>query len=273
MNQIFFTGYDAVHQSDFVFDNPDGYDCYLFLLTRTPAEFWCDGKLVAYPAGSAILYPPKHKIYYRACDTTYSNDWIRFASDEAYATNFPLKGVPFPVTDPEYCHNLVQLITWESSFQSEHSQMIISNLLKTLFLKIFDDSTLQEHSSLGHELLNLRKDIMNRPWLPWTVQSMADQLHISAGYLHSLYKQKFGVSCMDDVIEGRIRNAKDILVYTDMSIAEIATDCGYNNTEHFNRQFRKRTGMTPSEFRDQATKQHCEIKNTSLYRNVSHLNY
>ena len=64
-----------------------------------------------------------------------------------------------------------------------------------------------------------------------------------------LYKQQFGVSCMDDVIDFRLRKAKDLLAYTGHSIAEIAEQCGYKNTEHFCRQFRKNAGTTPGRFR------------------------
>ena len=78
---------------------------------------------------------------------------------------------------------------------------------------------------------------------------MAEQLHISPGHLQLLYKQQFGISCMDDVIDFRLRKAKDLLAYTEQSIAEIAEQCGYKNIEHFCRQFRKNTDTTPGRFR------------------------
>lgn len=252
MNHIRYAGYDASHPADFVFDIPEGHDCYLFLLTHTRAEFWVNGILSEYPAGSAILYPPGYKIYYRACSTSYVNDWIRFDTDESYAAALPLKGIPFPVSDPEYCHSLVRLLTWESSFLTDNSPLIISNLLHTLFLKLFEDSARQEHDIHGQKLLALRKDILNNPGLPWKVQDMACRLHISAGYLQLLYKKKFGVSCMDDVIKSRIHKAKELLLYTDDTAAEIAASCGYPNPEHFNRQFRKYTGISPGAFRKTA---------------------
>ena len=39
MNQIYFTGYDAVHPDDFIFDVSEGYDCYLLMNPSTPAGF------------------------------------------------------------------------------------------------------------------------------------------------------------------------------------------------------------------------------------------
>lgn len=268
MNHIYFTGYDAKHANDFVFDVPQGYDCYLLLITNTPAKFWIDGKIEECPGHYAILYPPHHKIWYAASMGYYGNDWIRFASDETFVSNFPLSCRPFPVSDPDYCHNLIQLLTWETSqldgtareyhyagsevipdTEYEQGNLIISQLLRILFLKLRDDVLNLTAPTHNHELLTLRRQIYNNPQLAWNVPEMAKQLHISAGHLHMLYKQKFGVSCMDDVIEFRLRKARELLTYTDLSIAEIAEQCGYRNVEHFCRQFKKCVGITPGKFK------------------------
>ena len=55
---------------------------------------------------------------------------------------------------------------------------------------------------------------------------------------------------MQDVIKNRIILAKDNLANTDYSIKKIANICGYSNTEHFSRQFKKETGMSPKQYRE-----------------------
>ena len=50
MNHIYFAGYSAVHPADFVFEVPEGYDCYLLLITSTPARFRVNDQIVADPA-------------------------------------------------------------------------------------------------------------------------------------------------------------------------------------------------------------------------------
>ena len=185
---------------------------------------------------------------------------------------------PFPVSDPAYCHSLIQLLTWEACpwtaalrtdrhageivdipagaeneemppFTPHHDNPIVSQLLRILFLKLREDVLHHAAAPHDHELLMLRRQIINDPQLPWSVAEMAKQLHVSTGHLQLLYKQKFGISCMDDVIECRLRKAKDLLIYADQSIAETAVSCGYQNTEHFCRQFRKYVGTTPGGFR------------------------
>lgn len=248
MNNIHFIGYSAEHPEDFVYDFPleDGY---LLLLTSTPAEFLVDDCLQEYPANSAILYAPGQQVYYKACGLIYRNDWIRFSSTEAFVTHFPVIGKPFPVSDPEYCHNLFKLLTWESSFSSRDSELIISNLLHSLFLKLHQDSSNRQTTPHATELTLLRKRILNNPQADWNVEQIAKELHLSTGHLQLIYKKSFGVTCMDDVITGRIQMAKERLIYTTNTILEISETCGYHNVEHFCRQFRKYVGCSPSSFR------------------------
>ncbi len=252
MNEIDFIGYSGEHPSDFVYDVPGGHNCYLLLLIKSPAEILVDGELKQVPSNTAILFTPGHHIYYRAYKEEYRNDWIRFHSDESFVEQFPLQNVPFSVSDPEYCHTLIKLLTWESSFTSAGSEAVITNLLRVLFSKLHENSISSVSNLHAHALMNLHKKIYNHPQLPWSVSQMSRELHLSAGYLQALYKKMFGSSCMDDVIEGRLHRAQDQLMYTTKPIQEIAENCGYNNVEHFCRQFRQFVGCTPGKFRKSA---------------------
>lgn len=249
MNTIHFIGYSAVHPSDFYFETTTAPGQYTLLLVSTPVQFLLDERWLEYPAGTAILYAPGQSICYRACRETYQNDWLRFSSDDPLVTQFPLTGIPFPVSDAAYCHNLFKLLTWEASLSSADSDLIIANLLQALFLRLRQDTARRETSVHAARLLQLHKKIYNSPHLPWNINSMADELHLSAGYLQILYKKMFGISCMEDVIACRIRMAREQLTYTDKPVTEIADACGYRNVEHFCRQFRQQTGLTPSAFR------------------------
>jgi len=253
MTKIDSVGYDAVHPDNFRYDIPEGFQNYILVVTTTPAYFWIQGTVTEYPAHTAILYPPGQKIWYGASREIYSNHWIRFSSDESFVLNFPQQGIPFPVSDPEYCHRLFQLLTWENQ------ELVISSLLRILFDKLHEDLSKEQNGSHDHELLSLRRRISTSPEYHWNVSEMADELHISAGHLQFLYKQKFQISCMDDVIHFRLQKARDLLTYTTQSIAQIAEQCGYNNTEHFCRQFRKLMKESPGKYRKTAAGQENKI--------------
>jgi AraC-like DNA-binding protein len=252
MTNIFYVEYDAAHASNFVFDVPEGHNCWLLVVTHTPALFWVNGELKEYPAHSGVLYHPHQKIYYRACAEQYKNDWIRFESNESYVTETSLPfGVPFSLNDPEYCHKIFQLLVSEHSFQKDYKESSIDCLLRTLFNKLLESYFQEVITPKYYNLLSLRTAIYSNPSQDWAVPRMADSIRISPGYLQSIYKKTFGISCMDDVITSRIRQAKEYLLHGSLSIAEVALRCGYNNVEHFCRQFKQITGFTPRKFHKQ----------------------
>lgn len=252
MAHIHFAECNTAHSSNFVIDVPVGHH-WLLVLTKTPAQFWVEGELREYPAHSAILYRPPQKVYYRACGDRFVNDWIRFESDEPYIAESPLPfGVPFSLSDPDYCEKLFELLVMEHNFNRNYKASSIDCLLRTLFNKLLESYYHEDITPHYYGLLKLRNAVQNNPGEYWSVPRMADFLRISPGYLQSIYKKVFGVSCLDDVINSRIRLAKEYLIHSTQSVAEIASRCGYQNVEHFCRQFKKATGSTPKSFQRRA---------------------
>ena len=99
------------------------------------------------------------------------------------------------------------------------------------------------------ELRRLRREIRKAPELDWSLGELAKRLNISKSYVQKLYKTHFGISYMEDLIDARTSMAKQLLQTTDLQVTEIADACGYRNDVHFMRQFKDKTGMSPSEYR------------------------
>ena len=72
---------------------------------------------------------------------------------------------------------------------------------------------------------------------------------MSRSYFQHIYREIFGVSCISDVINGKIEKAKVILSETSCTVSQAAAMCGYDNEEHFMRQFKKLVGVTPTVYR------------------------
>ena len=253
MINIRYMGYDSTHTSDFVFDMPQGHDCWLLLLTQTKALFLVDDELKEYPPNCAVLYRPNQRIYYRACEEIYKNDWIRFDTNETYVTTSPIiTGTPFMIREPNYCHSIFQLLVAEHILDNTFKDISTDNLLRILFNKLLESYNYKQLTPMHNKLNQLKMKIYQNPKENWTIPTMANMLNISVGYLESLYKNTFGVTCMNDVINSRINLAKKYLLYDQYSINEIVSLCGYQNVEHFMRQFRLRTGYTPNQFRKHA---------------------
>jgi YesN/AraC family two-component response regulator len=82
-----------------------------------------------------------------------------------------------------------------------------------------------------------------------TLDSVAKPLNITGGYLSTYFKEKTGKNFIDYVHEVRIREAKRMLLVTDLKIQDIAIRSGYPYLNSFNRIFKKMTGMSPREYR------------------------
>ena len=74
-------------------------------------------------------------------------------------------------------------------------------------------------------------------------------------YLVHAFKQYKGISPISYLIKLRIKHAKDLLITTNNSIAQISESCGFSSQSYFSQVFRKETGMTPNEFRKSRLKQ------------------
>lgn len=248
MIEILYVESAMTHDSNFVLDVPSGNE-WLLVITKTPAIFWVDDKLQQYPAHSAIFYRPQQKVYYKASGDQFINDWILFRTNEHFIVDTPLvSATPFSVNDPAYCSKLIELLVIEHNYKYSYKESSISHLFKTLFNKLLES---QQQTKLGphyYNLLKLRNTIYNNPSEQWTIEKMASIVLLSPGYLQTIYKKTFGHSCIDDVIYSRIQLAKEYLLYSSYSIYDIAILCGYQNVEHFCRQFKKITRKSPKQF-------------------------
>lgn len=83
-----------------------------------------------------------------------------------------------------------------------------------------------------------------------SLQSIAEQVHLSPKYLSDLFKKETGENFIDYVRRYRMERAKFLLQTTQLKIYEIADLTGYSNTKYFMTIFRQETGMTPSEYRN-----------------------
>ncbi|TYP79412.1 helix-turn-helix domain-containing protein [Paenibacillus methanolicus] len=82
-----------------------------------------------------------------------------------------------------------------------------------------------------------------------TLDTIADKLNISRGYLSRYFKEKTGEYFVDYVNSVRINKVKKLLLRPDIRIQDAAQSVGYQNVNSFNRMFKKLTGFTPTEFR------------------------
>lgn len=81
-----------------------------------------------------------------------------------------------------------------------------------------------------------------------TLQSLAERLNYSVRHLAVSFKQQIGVSPIEYLIRIRISHACRLLVETDASLRDIASQVGYPDVYYFSRIFKKQTGLSPARY-------------------------
>ena len=85
-----------------------------------------------------------------------------------------------------------------------------------------------------------------------SVKSISDHAGLSASYACTFFKNETGTTLNQYITDFRMRKAKQLLADPRNRISEISALVGYNDGNYFGKSFKKYTGMTPSEFKEQA---------------------
>ena len=84
-----------------------------------------------------------------------------------------------------------------------------------------------------------------------TLDMAATYVGMSASYFSKFFKKYMGVNFITYVTDRKIEAAKDMLVNTDRPVVNIAYDLSYSETNYFSKTFKKKVGVTPTEYREQ----------------------
>ncbi|WP_110931686.1 AraC family transcriptional regulator [Paenibacillus bouchesdurhonensis] len=85
--------------------------------------------------------------------------------------------------------------------------------------------------------------------LPWTLKRLADIAHLSPSRFSALFNQVVGTSPLHYLVQLRLDYAVELLEQGELSVLEIAQQCGFRNLSNFNRLFLNYLGMTPTAMR------------------------
>lgn len=83
-----------------------------------------------------------------------------------------------------------------------------------------------------------------------SIKYFAGQLHFSANYLSDLLKKETGKNGTEHIQYHVVELAKDKLLGSTLSISEIAYGLGFEYPQYFSKMFKKKTGMSPAEYRN-----------------------
>jgi AraC family transcriptional regulator len=84
---------------------------------------------------------------------------------------------------------------------------------------------------------------------------LSKTLHRDYSSLSKMFSEVTGVTIEQYFILQKIERAKELIVYDEMSLTQIAFELGYSSVAHLSSQFKKVTGLTPSHFKGLKQKQ------------------
>ena len=108
-----------------------------------------------------------------------------------------------------------------------------------------------ENSQTALVMAHVRRYLEDNYMFDLSLDSVGEILHISPAYLSAQFKKYQKMNFLDCLTELRINAAKKLLADPFRSSAEVATMVGYEDASYFARAFKKRVGMTPTQYRRQ----------------------
>lgn len=253
--ELYNSGYDWRHGTDFKIERPNGSGDYALMIVRSPAYMIINNIMHHTRENSVVVLRKNTPIIYGAEGVEFVNDWIHFDANEQDLEFFTKIGIEFDrvieFQDVYELSRFVKQICTERRSGNQNAADSIHFLIYLLFLKISDFSTTQPtaFTTLVERLRKLRNNIFSNPQAMWSIEGISKSLSISPSYLQHKYKQLFGNSIITDITLSRIEYSKYLLANTQYAVSRISQMTGYENVEHFTRIFKRETGQTPTQHR------------------------
>src|SRR5690606_17946689 len=137
---------------------------------------------------------------------------------------------------------------------------VVKHLLSALFIMIESERNKVAETISGlensqnttlHNFLRILEENYHRPL---GVEYYAEKLFMSARNLNLICKNILHQTVSEIIETRKLIEAKNQLTHSDKNISEIGFDLGYNEKAYFTNVFKKRTGQTPTEFREEMKK-------------------
>ncbi|MBQ8533384.1 MAG: helix-turn-helix transcriptional regulator [Clostridia bacterium] len=235
------------------FEMANGSNDYTFMHFFNSVDLLVNGELITTKPNACIFYGPTDHQYYVS--------HVPLLHDHLHATleagplleKYNIKTNYLYYPDSTYVPQItkyVKKIEYEHYYNPTYCEDVLNALAVEFFVSFSRavehvDETIPENQVL----IGVRHNVMTHISKRWTVEEMARFANLSPSRFHTLYKDFFGISPINDLINTRVATSKGLLENSSMQINQIAEYLGYTNPFHFIRQFKKLEGITPSEYR------------------------
>lgn len=246
---------------------PASRDEYLIhFLTSGRGFYQIQGREYPISRGQAFLVPPHIPTYYYADpDFPYSYVWIAFNGRQApfYLKKTSLS-VQHPVCDlnfpTEHIGEIVSQIM-HFSRRTLSSELACTGFLYEILSLLTDDgvpAASESHASdhLPESYVKHAVEFIEHSYSRISVADIADYVGVNRSYLYTIFKKELHMSPQKYLVSFKLTKAADLLLQTDLPMAEIASRTGYNDSLNFSKAFKKQFGCSPSGYRSTKSPRH-----------------
>lgn len=211
------------------------------------------------PDSAFLIYPGAETLYMADQEDPWYYCWVGFHGGSAgrvmeragFTREEPVIGFDEGAQVLETLHSIMQMdedSLTESFFRRAGINLVIGFLLMgSTNREGMASAEAEESSYTAYAARYLQRHFAEKI----LVADVASKIGISRSYLVRLFRQHYGISPQEYLIRLRMKHASECLVFTDDSIGNVASECGYADPLAFSRSFKQRFGKSPSLYRDE----------------------
>lgn len=253
-------GYTSDHR--LVLGQKNNYNDYLLLYS-------IDGT-ARFTKSQSTYFVQQNTVVLTACNTpltftTVSKEWhyyffilggshVKYFYNQVRTTNSMIIDNPFTNILDSF-RDIFALLTEEQKYEDDTwKYMNISMELHKIFTSLYDlNANVNSIKKMTpaketHVTLAIRY-IQEHYKEPIDVETICSEIGFSKYYFCKIFKKQQGQTIHQYLNDYRIKNAKELLAYSKLSVNTIATQVGFKNSLTFIRAFERTVNMTPSEYR------------------------
>ncbi|WP_304252348.1 AraC family transcriptional regulator [Parabacteroides gordonii] len=210
-------------------------------------------------AGTMILlFPGEWHSYYPDKETGWDEYWVGFRGihiDKRVEKRFftkeePLHKIGLSATIVGLYEDVLKFASQEKSGYQQMISSIVLHILGTVYYKKKNSSFTNTYvvDKINEARILMKEQIEN----PMSPEEIASQLGLGYSWFRRMFKEYTGVSPAQYQLQQKLLRAKELLTGSNLNISEIAYNLKFENAGQFSTFFKKKEGVTPSEFRERA---------------------
>jgi len=132
--------------------------------------------------------------------------------------------------------------------------MIFLDILRRYAKFMKKESELSSQSSINRICKEAYEYINEHYTSKCSLQDIAQAVKISPNHLHNIFSKHIGITPHEHVTKKRVEKAEQLIAAGEKSMFDIALETGFCSQSHFNKTFKKVTGKTPLQYKNDLPK-------------------